>query len=73
MKKVFFLCMTVGLLATACDWFKSKPETPETVDVPVDTLNSTVTTIDDTTTKKTDSAVAVVEKTKVETKQEVKK
>lgn len=65
--------MTVGLLATACDWFKSKPETPETVDVPVDTLNTTVTTIDDSTAKKTDSSVAVVEVTKVETTKEVKK
>lgn len=66
MKKVFFLCMTVGLLATACDWFKSKPETQETVDVAVDTLNTTVTTIDDSTVQKTDSTVAVIE-TKTET------
>lgn len=63
--------MTVGLLATSCDWFKSKPEQPETVDV-MDVTDSTLTTTDDSTAKKTDSAVAVVE-SKTETKKEVKK
>ena len=72
MKKVFFVCMTVGLLATSCDWFKSKPEQPEIVDVTDVTDDSTLTTTDDSTTQTKDSAVAVVEKT-TETKKEVKK
>lgn len=64
--------MTVGLLATSCDWFKSKPEQPDIVEVPVLTDDSTLTTNDDSTTQTKDSAVAVVE-VKTETKKEVKK
>ncbi len=71
MKKVFFVCMTVGLLATSCDWFKSKPETPEIVDVSDVTVDSTLTTTDDSTAQTKDSAIAVVEKS--ETKKEEKK
>ena len=72
MKKVFFVCMTVGLLATSCDWFKSKPEQPEIVDVTDVTTDSTLTTTDDSTAQTKDSAIAVVEKI-TETKKEVKK
>jgi hypothetical protein len=72
MKKVFFTCMTVGLLATSCDWFKSKPEQPDIVEVPVLTDDSTLTTNEDSTAQTKDSAVAVVE-VKTETKKEVKK
>ena len=60
--------MTVGLLATSCDWFKSKPEQPDIVDVSDVTDDSTLTTTDDSTVLKTDSAVAVVEETKKEEK-----
>jgi hypothetical protein len=72
MKKVFFVCMMVGLLATSCDWFKSKPDEPEIVDVTDVTTDSTLTTTDDSTAQTKDSAVAVVEKI-TETKKEVKK
>ena len=72
MKKVFFACMTVGLLATSCDWFKSKPEQPDIVEVPVLTDDSTLTTNEDSTAQTKDSAVGVVE-VKTETKKEVKK
>lgn len=73
MKKVFFACMTVGLLATSCDWFsKQKPTDTPIVVTPVDTLeDSTVANTNNSTVKKPDSSVAVVEKT--ETKKEVKK
>ena len=63
--------MTVGLLATSCDWFKSKPATPEIVDVPVTTDDSTVTTTNDSTTQTKDSSVAVVDE-KTESKKESK-
>ena len=70
MKKVFFVCMTVGLLATSCDWFKkSEPTEPPIVETPSDD-STTVTTID-STAQKNDSTIAVVE-TKKETKKEVK-
>ena len=64
--------MTVGLLATSCDWFKSKPEQPEIVDVTDVTVDSTLTTTDDSTAQTKDSAVAIVDE-KIETKKEVKK
>ena len=62
MKKVFFVCMAVGLLATSCDWFKSKPATPEITDVTIETPDSTVSTLQDSTTQIKDSSVAVIEK-----------
>mgnify|MGYP000870009767 CR=1 len=73
MKKVFFVCMTVGLLATSCDWFKKTEPTEPIVETEV--VDSTITTTNDTTVKKADSAVAVVEQppVKTETKKEVKK
>jgi hypothetical protein len=75
MKKVFFLCMTVGLLATSCDWFtKSKPQDdPEVVTNDDDIVEDTVVTTNDTTVAKKDSTVAVVETKTIETKKEVKK
>jgi hypothetical protein len=73
MKKVFFLCMTVGLLATSCDWFKkSEPTEPPVVETPIDGDDSTLVTTDDSNAQTKDSAVAVVE-VKTETKKEVKK
>jgi hypothetical protein len=72
MKKVLFVCMTVGLLATSCDWFKKTEPTEPIVETEV--IDSTTTTTNDTTLKKADSTVAVVEQTsvKTETKKEVK-
>ncbi|MFN8261786.1 MAG: hypothetical protein U0X41_12685 [Chitinophagales bacterium] len=71
MKKVFFACMTVGLLATSCDWFSSKPKDDTTVVTPDDQgEDSAVVTTDDSTVQKKDSAMAVAERTA--TKKEVK-
>lgn len=65
--------MTVGLLATSCDWFK-KPEPPTNpiVETPDDGGDSSIVTTNDPTVIKPDSAIAVVE-IKTETKKEVKK
>jgi hypothetical protein len=47
MKKLFFVCMTVSLLATSCDWFSKKEpqDDPEIVtnddNIVEDTLVST--------------------------------
>ena len=79
MKKVFFVCMTVGLLATSCDWFKSKPTETPIVETPTDVDDSTLVNTNDSTAKKTDSAVAVVDlpagrqEQTTETKKEAKK
>ncbi|MFN8281857.1 MAG: hypothetical protein U0U67_01480 [Chitinophagales bacterium] len=74
MKKVFFLCMTVSLLATSCDWFtKSKPTDDPEVVTNDDDIVDTLATTNDTTAAKKDSSVAVVETKPIETKKEVKK
>ena len=73
MKKVFFACMTVGLLATSCDWFNSKPKDDTTVVTPDDQGDSAIVTTNDSTVKKPDSAVAVTEEKIIETKKEVTK
>lgn len=69
MKKVFFVCMTVGLLATACDFFKSKTEVVDVTNVTADTTE--ITSVDTATQKVDSTATAVVEKTT--TAKEVKK
>jgi len=70
MKKVFFVCMTVGLLATSCDWFKkTEPTEPPIVETPL-TDDSTTVTTNDSSLQKKDSTI-VVKKT-TETKKEVK-
>ncbi len=72
MKKVFFVCMTVGLLATSCDWFKkTEPSTEPIVETPIEGEDSTIVTTTDSTVQKKDSTVAVVEKT--DAKKDVKK
>ncbi len=75
MKKLFFVCMTVSLLATSCDWFgkKEPQDEPEVVIQDDNITEDTVVTTNDSTSAKIDSAVAIVETKTTDTKKEVSK
>lgn len=68
MKKVFFVCMSVGILATSCNLFESKTEQPEIVEETTVEVDSSITTTTDSIVPKVDSA-----KTAVEQKKDAKK
>ena len=75
MKKLFFVCLTVSLLATSCDWFSKKEpqDEPEIVTNDDNIVEDTLVSTNDSSVAKKDSTVAVVETKTTETKKEVKK
>ncbi|HNF49323.1 MAG TPA: hypothetical protein PLF48_08095 [Chitinophagales bacterium] len=58
MKKMIFICMAAGFIATACnpDWFKKEPKNEEKeVVIPDDSVSDSTLLSEDTSQVKTDS------------------